>query len=162
MPRKTRTIEEVKTLFELFECTVLTTEFKNVDQKLDVVCKQGHHYKTAITNLLRQGKLKSSGCRQCGLESSSRKQRLDFSIVKELFESNGYQLLSTSSYKNSKSKLDYICPKGHSGSISYINFYRGNRCQTCYEIKRKGELKTHDDIYQSSFYQRRVYPYICV
>ena len=62
-------------------------------------------------------------------------KKWNIDLIKELFESYGYTLLSTQ-YKNNKSKLDYICPKGHRHSISLVNFQNGKRCPECYGNKK--------------------------
>lgn len=49
--------------------------------------------------------------------------------VRSFFESEGYSLLDE--YKDCKTKLEYICPKGHSGKMTFDNFSRGERCKAC-------------------------------
>ena len=64
----------------------------------------------------------------------TRKHSLKYIIEK--FESQGYKLI-TENYKNArKQKLDYICPKGHKGSTTYGNFYKGQRCFECFGNKK--------------------------
>jgi len=57
-------------------------------------------------------------------------RRLTIEFVSKSFMSEGYKLLSTF-YKNSKQKLDYICPKGHKNSMSWNSWSNGSRCPTC-------------------------------
>ena len=54
-------------------------------------------------------------------------------FVKEFFEKGGYQLL-TKKYKNSSQKLEYICPKGHKGKVSWNSWQQGVRCAKCHFI----------------------------
>jgi len=58
------------------------------------------------------------------------KRRYDIQKVKEIFEQEGYYLLENS-YKNNRTKMNYICPKGHRGTITLNNFLIGHRCFEC-------------------------------
>ena len=57
-------------------------------------------------------------------------KKLTFDFVKDSFEHEGYLFLSDN-YINSKQKLDYICPEGHKGSMSWSNWNQGQRCIHC-------------------------------
>lgn len=50
--------------------------------------------------------------------------------VKQVFEKEGYILLSTE-YKNSCTKLDIMCDKGHQYQATYNAFQSGYRCPIC-------------------------------
>ena len=63
-------------------------------------------------------------------------KRLTHEFVKEQFEKEGYTLLSKE-YKNSRQKLEYVCPKGHTGTICWGDFQQGKRCAECSGRKRK-------------------------
>ena len=56
--------------------------------------------------------------------------KITYTQVKNKFEEEGYTLLSTE-YINAKSKLNYICPKGHTHSMTWTNFKTGYRCPSC-------------------------------
>jgi len=62
-------------------------------------------------------------------------RKLTVEFIKSEFEKEGYQLL-TKEYRNSKQKLEYICPKGHRDKISWSNWQQGGRC-SCFRKKRK-------------------------
>ena len=68
---------------------------------------------------------------------SNKKHTYEF--IAQSFEDEGYVLLSTS-YKNSFTKLDYICPAGHEHSITWSNWQQGKRCYYC-GLKKIGEPK---------------------
>jgi len=52
-------------------------------------------------------------------------------IIKQAFAKEGYVLL-TNLYINKKQKLNYVCPKGHIGTITWNNWhYNNNRCNRC-------------------------------
>ena len=57
-------------------------------------------------------------------------KKLTIEYVKEGYEERGYILKSTE-YVDSKTKLDYICPKGHEGSITWGDFKSGRGCPIC-------------------------------
>lgn len=56
--------------------------------------------------------------------------KLTYNYIKTRFEQEGYVLLSKE-YINAKSKLDYICLKGHTHSITWDHFQSGCRCPSC-------------------------------
>lgn len=68
-----------------------------------------------------------SGCR-CPICSG--KQRLTFEYIKDFIEGKGYKLLSTE-YVNNVTKLEMVCPEGHTFQMRYSNFQSGNRCPVC-------------------------------
>ena len=51
--------------------------------------------------------------------------------VKREFEDIGYTLTSTS-YKNSTTPLQFVCSRGHSSRLSWNKFKNGRRCPRCY------------------------------
>ena len=61
---------------------------------------------------------------------------LDINLVKKSFEDNGYILLSER-YTNAKTKLDYICSKGHKHSITWSDWNSGKyRCPYCAGVSK--------------------------
>ena len=56
--------------------------------------------------------------------------KLTYKEVKEYIESFGYKLLSNE-YKNSKTKLEIECPKGHVFEMRFNSFKNGTRCPKC-------------------------------
>lgn len=79
-----------------------------------------------------------------------KEKKLTYEVVRGRFEREGYVLVSTS-YKNSRTKLETRCPKGHIYFTTSRNFKDGKRCKTCWH-KRLGDLgrKDFEDI-KSSF-----------
>lgn len=57
-------------------------------------------------------------------------QKLSYEYVKNKIEEIGYELISTD-YVNSKTKLNIICPKGHSFYMRFNAFHNGDRCGFC-------------------------------
>lgn len=77
-------------------------------------------------------------CNICGTLSSANKQKNNYSNIYEEFLKYNYLLLSKE-YKNAHQKLQYQCPKGHIGEMTYSHFYSGRRCPICYWENNKGE-----------------------
>jgi 5-methylcytosine-specific restriction endonuclease McrA len=57
-------------------------------------------------------------------------KKLTIEFGRGQFEKEGYTLL-TKKYVNNVQQLEYTCPIGHSGSIKWICWQRGNRCSEC-------------------------------
>jgi DNA-directed RNA polymerase subunit RPC12/RpoP len=57
-------------------------------------------------------------------------KKLTYEFVKESFEKEGYELLSTE-YVDSQIKLKYKCFRGHEHSITWAMWQQGNRCPRC-------------------------------
>ena len=120
-------IEYIKESFAKEGYELLTKIYKNAFQKLEYRCPNGH-YDEIIWNNWQQGK-------RCPICAGNKK--LDIKFIREQLAKEGYQLLSTE-YKNNQQKLEYICPKGHQGSISYRSFQQGHRCPKCFFENNKG------------------------
>lgn len=63
------------------------------------------------------------------------KDKLTYEEVRSRFEKEGYKLLSTE-YKNAKSNLNVMCPKGHEWTTNMSNFGSGRRCSVCGRKKK--------------------------
>lgn len=87
-------------------------------------------------------------------------RKLTIEVVREGFKKDGYECLSKK-YTNANQKLDYICPKGHRGSIKWNNWQQGIRCPVCagnkkltidfvkLEFKKKGWVCTSNEYINS-------------
>lgn len=124
--RRNIIIEFIKSEFEKEDYSLVTNVYKNSKQKLELVCPRGHTYFVSW-NSWQQGR----GCPIC---AGNRKHTIEF--IKSEFEKEGWVCTSTK-YINTYQKLGYICPEGHVGSISWNNWKQGNRCSSCFNIKRK-------------------------
>jgi len=74
-------------------------------------------------------------------EEELKKRRKNFSDIEKEFKKRGYTLLTEEKdYKTNKTLLNYICPEGHKGYISWSNFKRVSGCPICYQnYKNIGE-----------------------
>ena len=110
---------------------LLSTEYKNSQQKLDYICPNGHQH-SIKWNDWQQG----YRCLYC---SGRAKLTLDF--IKSEFEKDGYQFLTTE-YKNAFQKLNFVCPNGHKHSIKWSDWQQKHRCPTCAIINKSGSNST--------------------
>jgi len=114
------TIKFIKSEFEKEKWKLLSEEYINAHQKLDYICSEGHHGSIRWNDW-------QQGCR-CSACSGIKKLTIEF--VKSEFEKEGW-VCSSSEYINNSTHLDYICPKGHHGTITWDNWKRGRRCPKC-------------------------------
>jgi hypothetical protein len=113
-------IDFIKNEFAKEGYELLSTEYKNSNQKLDYICPNGHTYKSSWRDWLRGHR-----CAVCAGNA-----KYNISMIRVSFEKERYDLLSKE-YKNSTQKLDYVCPKGHKHRISLRDWNRGHRCPYC-------------------------------
>lgn len=75
-------------------------------------------------------------------------RKTTYDEVKQMFESRGYELVSTE-YINGESKLEYICQKHRNEGIQKIDYHhlkRGQGCRFCAkENKKSGKQKDLED-----------------
>jgi hypothetical protein len=127
--------EFVKDFIEKEKYTLLSTSYINNKSKLKLKCPSGHTWSISYNSF-------NSGCR-C-LYCSGKKQ-YSYEFVKKFIEKEGYILLS-STYENSKKKLNMMCDKGHIFEMSFGTFKNANhRCNICsgnqnYNIKQVNEI----------------------
>ena len=117
---KKLTIEFIKNEFKKENYILLTKEYKNSQTPLEYICPKKHNGTITWNNWSR-------GCR-CLKCSGKKKHTLEF--IREQFKEEDYILISTK-YIGAHNNLDYICPKGHRGSICWHSWQRGRRCQKC-------------------------------
>lgn len=106
----------------------LLSKYKSSHQLLDFVCDKGHRHKMSWASF-SQG----TGCAYCSRRIVTNEQ------VQSAFKVAGYTLLDR--YKDSKTKLNFICDKGHKHSIAWPQFQAGNRCAYCC-----GNIVTNDQV----------------
>lgn len=124
MPKKL-TIGFVKSEFEKKGWEIISKEYIGVDSNLNYICSEGH-----MGSMTWHSWQRGHGCLTC---SGRKKHTIEF--VRSEFEKEGWVCISTE-YVNSSSKLEYICSKGHRGSIRWGDWQQGHRCQTCVGLKK--------------------------
>jgi hypothetical protein len=142
---KKLTYEEVKQYFELYDYTLISTEYINSSKKLLTFCPCGHKYEVSY-NKFSQGKR----CTICqGIK------RYTYEEVKDIFKDNGCELLSTE-YINNHIPLKYKCSCGNYSEIRLYNFLIGERCKLCGMQKTKDKQK-HSYDYVKDRYENKKY-----
>jgi len=124
---------DIKSEFERRNYQLLTEEkdYENAFTKLEYECPRGHR-----SSICWAGFQQGHDCPCIGSEKRAKKQRKEYSIIKETFENRDYILLTEEKdYKNCDIKLEYICPKGHKHSITWTHFQEGHNCPYC--VKKK-------------------------
>ena len=125
---KKKTIEYIKEELLKEGYKLLSTEYKNANSEIEILCPQNHHWITTW------GKFQSKRrCPYCSGKFNN------YETIKEKIHSEeGYKLLST----NCNQLRDYVeveCNKGHKYFTIVANFQQGKRCPYCNESK--GEKK---------------------
>ena len=117
--------DEVKRAFENRGYRLLSTTYTSNNDVLEYICPKGHRGRIRYKHFSS-----GHGCRECAADST----RLGYDKVKEAFNDRGYTLLSTE-YFNISHKLEYVCPNGHRGRISYGSFKQGQGCGVCADTR---------------------------
>jgi len=133
------TITDVKEIFSKEGYKLLTKDYSNNRQKLDVICPQGHNWKTTLHDFIGGNR-----CSVCWGERRGLSRRLSYEYVKSEFEKEGYTLL-TDHYDNIYQLLDVICPNGHSWKVNIANFKNNHvRCPKCPTHNSKDEIEIYN------------------
>ena len=117
-----KSYESVKKYIEKKGYELISTEYKNIDSKLDLICPKGHEYPVTFYDFKNRGRR----CPKC-----SGNHKYSYNEVKNIIEEVGYTLLSDT-YINSKQHLDVMCDKGHIYPVTLNNFTQGTRCPYCF------------------------------
>ncbi|MEK4503923.1 HNH endonuclease [Bacillus sp. FSL R12-0069] len=125
----TITFDEVKRRFEARGYILLEKNYINNHTKMKYVCP---NHKEIIHEISLCNLTNDRGCPTCGRENTNKKRALTYEYVLQKFTERGYKLVSDS-YKNSKTKLKYICRKHNEfvQEILWTNFYSGKGCKYC-------------------------------
>jgi len=124
------TLEEVKSYIESFNYKLLSTEYKNSKEKLELQCPKGHIYKV-IYNVFQRG----YRCPECNNKMRGNSQRLEYINVKNRIEDFSFKWLS-GEYINAFSILELQCPEGHIFKKRFNDFQQGHRCLECFNKRR--------------------------
>ena len=111
------TYDIVKKSFNLANCKLLSTEYKNAKTNLLIECIKGHKHKITWSNWKLYGE--RNNC-----------MRISFEDVRKSFELENYTLVSKR-YTGNQSRLRFICPKGHNHQIRWAQWNSGQRCGIC-------------------------------
>lgn len=124
------TYDYVKNYIEYYGYKLVSKEYKNANEKLDLICNKGHVYKTNFNKF----KYSERRCPNCYNELRGKSQKHSYNYIKDFVEKYNYVLLSDK-YKNTKSKIKLQCPMGHTYEVIFSSFKKGHRCPHCYHEK---------------------------
>lgn len=122
------------------ESYVLLNNYCNYYSILFVRCPEGHEYITTFASW-------KSGVR-CPI--CTKRIKWTYADVKRAFEKEGYTLLTTT-YKNNKQRLYFICPNGHYGNILWSNWQKGHRCFKCGRLKAADKQRKSIEYIEKEF-----------
>ena len=117
---------QIKEYIERFGYKLVSKEYKNNNVKMELVCPEGHGFEIVYSSF-RRG-------HRCPICVGNKK--LSYGHIKQYIENFGYSLVSKE-YKNTHTKMEMVCTKGHKFEMSYSGFQTGYRCPIC--IKSRGE-----------------------
>lgn len=130
---KKLTIEQVRKRFEEAGLELLEEEYINNKFKMKFKCSEGHIGRMKLNSIMN-----GHQCLEC---SGSKKKTIE--ELREHFSKEGFTLTSKV-YVNNKSRLNFICPKGHKGKSSWDDFRSGVRCKECYNTVDK--YLSHEEV----------------
>jgi len=129
------TIEEVKASFARYNLIPYLEKYENTSQKISYKCLTcGYEGVTTVRHIRSRG-----GCKMCGFERSSQKQRLDIAKIQQIFQELSLIWIS-GDYKNNRSNLQYRCLRcSHTGAISLVSL---NNCVFgCHQCAKTNETE---------------------
>lgn len=110
--------------------------YRNTELSLREIAKEFNVSRSTIGKIMRKNNVK--------------KDRI--AIISEEFKKEGYILLSKE-YKNSLSKLEYICPQHGKKTITWQRFKNeGQRCKECSYDKQKNDFDKIKEAFQDKGY----------
>lgn len=138
-------IERIKLFFKRNRLTCLTSPIKNVTQSLSLQCDRGHKFNAAYNYLVQR---RRGPCLQCK-RLYNQNQFLE-RYKKYALNKNG--VLISKKYLGPKTRLDFICHKGHVFSLIPSNIQsRGDWCPKC-----SGKFHPKTDAEKNEFLRRLV------
>lgn len=119
-------IYDLHILFKSFNYKLLESRYKGMHTKVKYKCNKGH-YNYIIPSCFKSG----DRCPDC-----AGVKKINFNIIKQKFKELNYILLSNENdYKNSNSKLKYICNKNHQTITTWSSIRSGRKCKECFSNK---------------------------
>ena len=125
-------IELIRVEFAKEGYILLTKVYKGNTQKLYYICPRKHRHFISWHGWTSKRKPRCPYC------ADNAKLNIEFICAE--FAKEDYTLL-TKVYKNSKQKLDYICPKGHRHSITWNGWQQKQRCP-CFSNQMKPTIES--------------------
>jgi hypothetical protein len=140
--------DDVKRLFKERYCELLEEEYVNDKKKMRYRCL--YHPENILTISYDKFRSGQRGCSKC-----SGRFFASYEEVKLEFDRRGYELLETD-YKDSESKLAYLCPF-HPNKVLYISYQKlknGRGCRYCAAQRKAAKYRFSYDEVQKEFKKR--------
>lgn len=141
----------VKNYIESIEYTLLSNEYENTIEKLNIKCDKGHIFKMGFKQIKRGDR-----CPKCMAKKNGEKQRLSYNEVKDYINKYGYTLLSKE-YRNAQAKIKVMCPEGHIYYVRFNNFKTGYRCPICHASSGESETRRVLESLKIDFKQQYIF-----
>jgi len=117
-----------------YDYSLVSSNYKNVKDKIDVICKEHGVFTTSIKGHLYQ-KRGCNDCRKLGLDNFIRKSNV--------IHNNKYDYKLIKKYNNNKEKVDIIC-KEHGVFTQKIDLHLlGQGCPVCRESKGEKVIRNY-------------------
>jgi hypothetical protein len=100
-------------------------------------CNHGHQFEKTWKKLRL-----SRCCPVCVVSNST----YTVSQVIDILSKENYKILDVSKYKNTREKLDLICPKGHIWNADVHKFFGGYRCFECGGSQKNSHIAIKSEI----------------
>ena len=127
--------KEVYEYFKSKDCILITTEYVNQKQELEYICPKNERHKSSFRYFKRrngrcpqEGKRKEKGSLKYG-------KRYNKEEIVEIYMKEGF-VVNAEDYKNNKTKMKCICPKGHNFYTNLNDFQDGHGCPECGGVRR--------------------------
>ena len=139
-------LERVKLFVEKnSNCTLLSEEFINLNEKMLFLCECGRKFETRFNSFIHQDKIKCDVC--SGI-------KFDYMYIQEFVKNNSDCELLSKEYKNITTKMLFQCKCGNKFQTTFSKFKDRNKrqCNDC--GKRKSALKqskTQDEFIQEVY-----------
>lgn len=148
--KKISNFEDIKKeIKEMFNYTIIDTEYINRRTKMSFIDVDGYKYYSSISNLYRVGYGNPfHTLNPYTLENIKNWMKLNNrtdTLISTEYISNGT--------KNRKHKLQFICQKGHRFDMTWSGYHQGRGCPKCvrrYE-DREGYIETLQEMYKDEY-----------
>jgi hypothetical protein len=140
MGKRKLTIEEMKTIAKKRGGKCLSEQYINTRTKVKWQCEKGHIWE-ALPNAIKRGQW----CPICGKIRTANALRSNIEEMQEIAKNNGGKCLSNE-YIDDKTKLTWMCSKGHKWNSTPNNIKNGTWCPIC--SVDVGPRKKMDKTYQ--------------
>lgn len=126
---KKLTYEEVTSAFRAEGYKLLSPEYKNCMAHLDVVCPEGHQYRTCWNNFQQNYR--------CGVCAGTLVDSL--ASAQSFAEGTGLRVLQAGKNSQKHQDVEVECPEGHRSFMSRSSLRAGHGCRTCNQFRKKTE-----------------------